>query len=411
MSVNSPNDLWLAAENAVVEGNAPALAALLRDHASQFRNERPKSTWMGGLAPDYSPADAHSILAREHQFPDFQTLEQHLERTQNGRSPEAQFEAAVEAVVTGHSAALRTFLEADPSLVHARSPRQHRATLLHYVGANGVESWRQRTPPEILEITRLLLARGAEVDALADMYDGSTTLGLVATSIHPVRAGLQIPLMEVLLDHGAAIDLPGTAGRRGCIVHGCLANGRPGAARFLVDRGAALNLEDAAGVGRLDWVQTCFQPDGTLTGGATWSQALSGLQWACAYGHPQVVEFLVHRGVPLDAMHRGQTALHWTAYGGHADLVRWALSRGTSTQALDETFHGTPLDWALHGWENPLESDSPADHPRVIELLLEAGTRFDPNRLPHEKVRQHPNVAAALARATRHNAPTPPPSP
>ena len=46
-------------------------------------------------------------------------------------------------------------LRRDPALVRARSsrvccfdPPVHRATLLHYVAANGVEAYRQKTPPE-----------------------------------------------------------------------------------------------------------------------------------------------------------------------------------------------------------------------------------------------------------------------
>jgi len=71
-----------------------------------------------------------------------------------------------------------------------RSTRDHHSTLLHYVSANGVEDFRQKTPPNIVEITNLLLDAGAEVDAESDAYGGGcTTLGLVATSVHPEQAG------------------------------------------------------------------------------------------------------------------------------------------------------------------------------------------------------------------------------
>ena len=46
------------------------------------------------------------------------------------------------------------------------------ATLLHYVGANGVEGYRQQSPPNAVAIARLLLDAGAEVDAFAGMYGG-----------------------------------------------------------------------------------------------------------------------------------------------------------------------------------------------------------------------------------------------
>ena len=78
------------------------------------------------------------------------------------------FETAVEAVIAGDLDTLRALLRSDPSLVRARSQREHHATLLHYVSANGVEDERQKTPPNAVEVARTLLEAGAEVDALAD---------------------------------------------------------------------------------------------------------------------------------------------------------------------------------------------------------------------------------------------------
>jgi len=54
------------------------------------------------------------------------------------------------------------------------------------VAANGVENYRQKTPANIVEITKLLLDAGAEVDAEADMYGvPCTTLGLAMTASIP----------------------------------------------------------------------------------------------------------------------------------------------------------------------------------------------------------------------------------
>ena len=38
-----------------------------------------------------------------------------------------------------------------PELIRQRSSREHRSTLLHYVSANGIEDFRQRTPPNIVD--------------------------------------------------------------------------------------------------------------------------------------------------------------------------------------------------------------------------------------------------------------------
>src|SRR5262249_33386511 len=155
-------------------------------------------------------------------------------------SPAARFERAADAVVLGDVSLLERVIKQYPDLIHARSARTHHSMLLHYVGANGVESWRQRTPKNAVQITEMLLNAGAKVDATADMYNGGcTTLGLVATSCHPRDAGLQQPLMDVLLAHGASIEARGAGGGRnaGLMVNSCLANGRPEAAEYLGRRG------------------------------------------------------------------------------------------------------------------------------------------------------------------------------
>src|ERR1700687_4217643 len=62
----SLESVWRAAEEAVVAGDLSTLARLLRGHEQMFRRQRPQSSWLGGLAPDYSAADARSIIVRNH---------------------------------------------------------------------------------------------------------------------------------------------------------------------------------------------------------------------------------------------------------------------------------------------------------------------------------------------------------
>jgi hypothetical protein len=62
-----------------------------------------------------------------------------------------------------------------------------------------VEEDRQKSPRNAVEIAPMLLQRGAEVDAVADIYGKSTTLELVATRIHPKKSGVQIALLDLLL--------------------------------------------------------------------------------------------------------------------------------------------------------------------------------------------------------------------
>ncbi len=90
-------------------------------------------------------------------------------------SPVSQFESAVDAIVAGDIAALEKQLRQNPELVATRSTRDHRSTLLHYVSANGVEDFRQKTPTNIVEITKMLLDAGADVNAESDAYGGRST--------------------------------------------------------------------------------------------------------------------------------------------------------------------------------------------------------------------------------------------
>jgi len=214
------------------------------------------------LAEKCTLSNAQFVIARSHGFESWPKFVRHLEALAQKNSSIARFEAAADAIITGKIAMLKRLLREESQLIHMRSTREHQATLLHYVAANGVENYRQKTPKNIVQITNLLLEAGAEIGATANMYGGgATTLGLAATSIHPELAGVQEQLLQTLLDHNATTDRPGSAGNNHPAVLGCLANGRLKAAIFLADRGAGLTLESAAGVGRLDLVISYFNDE------------------------------------------------------------------------------------------------------------------------------------------------------
>ncbi|MEK6280168.1 MAG: ankyrin repeat domain-containing protein [Acidobacteriota bacterium] len=320
-------------------------------------------------------ADTQFLIARQYGFENWPTFTAHVEALADPSSNVSQFEAAIEAIITGDADTIERLLREKPELIQSRSTRVHGATLLHYVGANGVEDYRQKTPKNIVGIAELLLRTGSEVDAVAPVYGGTTTLGLVATSVHPWLAGVQEPLMKILLDHGA--DLEGAVAPdyiRGNVVNACLANGRGAAASFLAQRGAALNLEGAAGVGRLDVVQSFFTEDGSLKATATRAEMEAGFQWACEYGHNRVVEFLVDRGVDLRAGEKTDlTGLHWAAAGGQIRTIKLLLERGAPLEALN-VYGGTVLGQALWSAYN---GDPDIDYAATIETLIEAGARID----------------------------------
>jgi hypothetical protein len=310
---------------------------------------------------------AQFVIARSHGFASWPKFTQHV------TALESRFEAAADAIVSGDIGTLQRLLQEEPGLIHTRSRREHGATLLHYVSANAVEGYRQKTPQNIVEITETLLRSGAEIDAIANVYGGGcTTLGLAATSIHPERAAVQEALLQTLLDHGANIDQPSGAGNRQSIVIGCLANGRPKAAEFLATRGARLDLVAAAGLGRLDLVETFFNPDGSPNPSVTEEQLSDAFIWACEYGRNTVVEFLLSRGVDLTVRRPdGQTGLHWAVIGGQLDTVKLLL-RHYAPLETKNSYGGTVLGQAL--WSAAHGGD-PQLYVAILETLVEAGAK------------------------------------
>ena len=144
------------------------------------------------LAAPLAHDDARMAVARAYDFADWDALVALVEAVQDRHAPVARFEAAVDAVVDGdRRRRARRAAATRPSLVHARSTRRthfdppvHGATLLHYVAANGVEGYRQRTPANAVEVADALCEAGADPDATrARLYGGAcTTMSLLVSS-------------------------------------------------------------------------------------------------------------------------------------------------------------------------------------------------------------------------------------
>lgn len=304
---------------------------------------------------------AQFVIARCHGILSWPKFAKHVEEL--GRdSSTARFEAAADAVVNGDIATLKRLLAEDPSLVYGRSAREHRSTLLHYTSANGFEGYRQKTPPNIVEITRLLLDAGADVDATADMYAGDcTTLGLAATSVHPEAAGVQIPLLQLLLDRGAEMDRISAAGRTHSIVFACLANGRPKAAKFLADQGAVLDFKSAAALGRIREVKDVDK-----------HELDDAFLWACAYADVNTVRMLVEAGAQIGP-HRpnAQSPIHMAVIGGNIDVVKYLLQFHPPLEERNE-YGGTVLGQARWcAWNG----GDPDVYREIMDALIAAGSR------------------------------------
>ena len=299
-------------------------------------------------------ADAQLAIARWYDFQSWPALAEYVNAVTQEESPVHQFESAVEVVINGDAPMLASYLRRDPDLVRARStrvthfdPPEHRATLLHYVAANGVEGYRQKTPGNIVELAKILLNAGSEVDALANMYGGEcTTLSLLVSSCHPAKAGVQIALAETLLDFGASIEGRG-AGRWVAPLFTALAFGYLDTAEALVRRGARVdNVALAAGLGRISETRLMLRT-------ADAESSHRALALASQLGQVDVVRLLVDAGEDLnrynpDGNHSHSTPLHQAILPGHLAVVRLLVERGARLDIKDTIYQGTPLGWAIY---------------------------------------------------------------
>jgi len=352
----------------------PAAIDLFHRKHPRFLDDKVK--WLPKIIPDseirdasLSLEDARLAIARHHDFLDWPSLAAHVELVSQ-QGPVFEFESAVEAVINGDIGALQDALHRDPAMVRARSgrvccfdPPVHRATLLHYVAANGVEAYRQKTPPNAIEIARTLLQAGAEPDALADMYGAEcTTMSMLVSSSHPAEMGLQAPLVELLLDFGAAIEGRGTR-KWGTPLFTALVFGMIEAAEVLAKRGACIELPAAAGLGLVDEAARLLPP-------ADAEARHRALSQAAQHGRVEVVRLLLDAGEDpnrynLEGNHPHTTPLHQAVLGGHEAVVRLLVERGARLDIRDTIWQGTPLGWALHGGGRA--------HPHMAECLRSLG--------------------------------------
>jgi ankyrin repeat protein len=266
----------------------------------------------------------------------------------------------VEAVVQGEAEALRSALGAHPELVRARStrvtcfePPAHRATLLHYLAANGVENYRQKTPKNAVEVARILVKGGAEPDALADFYGGQcTTMSLLVSSDPPAKAGVQVALIDTLVDFGASVEARGS-GEWTSPLMTALAFGFQDAAEALVRRSARVEtLAAAAGLGRVENARR-------LLATASAEDRHRALVLAAQQGHEQITRMLLDAGEDPNRYnpkgnHAHSTPLHQAVFSGREAVVRLLVERGARLDLKDTIHQGTPLGWAEYGGQKEI---------------------------------------------------------
>ena len=187
------------------------------------------------------------------------------------------------------------------------------------------------------------------------MYGGRyTTMSLLVSSGHPAKAGVQVALVETLLDFGAAVEGRGSA-RWTSPLMTALAFGYARAAEALARRGARVdNIAAAAGLGRPAEAARML----TTADAQSRHRALA---LAAQHGHEEIVRLLLDAGEDPsrynpEGNHSHSTPLHQAALAGHDAVVRLLVERGARLDVKDTIYRATPLGWAMHAGRNEIAS-------------------------------------------------------
>lgn len=145
------------------------------------------------FAYDFKLDDARWALSRECGYQDWD------EAINKARAIDVAFENAVDLALAGDLSGLESALSDRPDLLQQTSSFGHEATILIYMGSNGVEFWRQVVPANICDVVKLLVKLGADPNATANVYGGQLdVLALADSSAHPKAAGVADDLVDLL---------------------------------------------------------------------------------------------------------------------------------------------------------------------------------------------------------------------
>ena len=223
--------------------------------------------------------------------------------------------------------------------------------------------------------------------------------------IHIAAQRWDVPMMELLAQHGADLHRRSTGGRTALTL--AELHGNEAVAAWLRAHGAKdeLSLLER-------FVAACARGD--HAGAAAMLSSNPDLRVQLRKEHHLMMHVPAERGdaAVLETMltcgfdpdvrdHDGVTALHRTAMGGRAEATRVLIAHGAAVDALDGMFAGTPLLWAAEGWRHG--SRSGVDHVAVARLLIAAGsptTWTPPEKAPDPESTQERLVELCRAAET-----------
>jgi hypothetical protein len=317
----------------------PRAAQRLREFHPRFHRATDEEIFAAGLSLN----DAQLATAREYGFPSWARLKRHIEKPtlsdqlnlpHHQRIEDTTFRRAVELIDSGDAVGLRAHLKQHPQLLRSRVVFEggnyfRNPSLLEFIAENPVRHG--TLPHNIVEVAKVILDSGVELSVCNE------TLMLVATGSVPRECGLQVPLINLLCDHGAQPD----SALQAAALHGELPS-----VHALLQRGARVDLPVVAALNRLDDFRR-------LLPSASSEARHLALALASQYGHVEIVRLLLDAGEDPNRYnpvggHSHTTPLHQAAGAGYEKLVHLLVERGAKLDQKDILWQATPAGWAQY---------------------------------------------------------------
>jgi peptide-methionine (S)-S-oxide reductase len=297
------------------------------------------------------------------------------------------FREAVSAIDAGDVAALDQQLATHPNLARERldSPGPWlrdkvgdalegffaRPFLLWFVAEDPVRNG--KLPANITQVAGTIIgaARRHNVDNLQEQLD--YTLRLVCWSWITRECGVQIALIDVLVDAGASVDGHDLYGSRyGTNSDAAIYNRNFAAAERLLEHGATVTLTTALCLGR--WVD--FE---RLVATASLDEKQDAFVQAAMGGNAEALRRMLALGInPTTISARNQshgTALHHAVYSASLDAVRVLVEAGADLNRRDTIYDATPLGWAKYCEQQETDAARAKQYSEIAAYLTTNGAK------------------------------------
>jgi peptide-methionine (S)-S-oxide reductase len=302
-------------------------------------------------------------------------------------SLDALFRQAVSAIDAGDVRELQRQLAAHPNLARDRLDLPGpwlrdkvgnalegffaRPYLLWFVAEDPVRNG--KLPSNISQVAQTIIdaATRQNADSLQEQLDYA--LRLVCWSWIARECGVQIALVDTLVDAGAAVDAPHLYdGRYGTHGDSAIYNRNYSAAERLLERGATLTLTTALCLNRWDDVDR-------LIADATLDEKQNAFVQAAMNGNAEAVRRMLALGMnPTTVSARNQshaTALHHAVYSASLDAVRALVEAGAELNRRDTIYDATPLGWAKYCGQQEKDEGSLKKYAEIADYLREHGAK------------------------------------